>query len=587
MNGIGFFWKVFGGMVAVVLITASVIYFSVLPALNARVTHATEQSVVQSAALVAELAAAGWNPERDGMDLESMERASAGMPGCRVTLIAADGRVAFDSHQDPTLMDNHLSRAEMQTPGVPVIRHSRTLGKEMTYCVTPVMVGSEHRGFARAAIATVDLEARAEGLWHAIRNGVLLASLASLLFAAFFARHVTGPLSRIAALVGEVREGGGLQRLKIEGADEVAQLARAVNDMTENLGTQIQRIESDRAERQAILSTMTDGVLALDHEQRVLFINGPACHLLKVDEVQAVGAPLWEWTRHSGLRDLLLRCEELAQPVHGQGHFEGPAGERSIEMSAAPLVELEGVERGCVLVFRDVTELRHLEGVRRDFVSNVSHELKTPLTAMSGYLEAVLLDGEMETAQRQTFLTKAMRNTERLTAIVTDLLSLSRLESNGEELQSEPRDAWELIHETIDELRDLADDRGVELVSVDTSGPVTALVDSQSMRLALSNLISNGIRYSPRGAQLRLYVCVDAGEVRFDVEDQGDGIPAQDLERIFERFYRVDKARSRGLGGTGLGLAIVRHAMGAMGGRVEVQSELGQGSTFSLFLPQA
>ncbi|MFT7486117.1 MAG: two-component system phosphate regulon sensor histidine kinase PhoR [Candidatus Paceibacteria bacterium] len=584
MNALGFIWKVFGGMVAVILIAALVIYVSVLPALDERVTSETEVYVVQSASLVAELASATWQAGIEWADQQPLHRAAAALEGSRVTLITADGKVGYDSHEDPQVMDNHLGRPELQDPGVPIRRFSRTLQKEMTYCAEPVIVNGETRAYARVAIATVDLRARIAGWRAAIRNGVLLASLASLLFAAFFSQRLTRPLSNIASLVDEVGRGRTSRRLKVEGHDEVGRLARAVNKMADDIASHIERIEQDGAEREAILSTMTDGVLAMDHERRVLFINDPGCVFLQATEAEVLGKPIWELIRLSVLNELLDRCANEGLAVRGHADFETPEGQRNVEMSAAPMVELEGSSSGCVLILRDVSELRHLEAVRRDFVTNVSHELKTPLTAMRGYVEAVLEDDSMEPERRISFLTKAQRNTERLSAIVTDLLSLSRLESEEREMVFESRDVGELFGEAQAEVLDFAESHCIRIELQSPTPPIQVEVDTPMLVLALSNLISNAVRYSPNGAVVWLSARCAANEVRLEVKDHGPGIPPQDLDRIFERFYRVDKARSRNLGGTGLGLSIVNHAIHAHEGRVEVASEVGKGSTFTLVL---
>jgi two-component system, OmpR family, phosphate regulon sensor histidine kinase PhoR len=584
MRGVGFFWKVFGGTLAVVLLSALVIYSSVSSTLGERVEEESRIRVAQQAELVAELAFESWSLETRSASQDAMGRVAVDLQGSRVTLIEADGTVSFDSHEDPIVMDNHAQRAEVLNPGKAVRRYSRTLGREMLYCASAVNVEGEPEFYARVAMATVDIEAQIGALRRAVRDGVLLAALASMLFAALFARRITGPLSRIAGLVDEVGMGRTARRLKVESADEVGQLARAVNEMADDLHGQIDRIEHDRSEREAILATIGDGLVALDSERRVLYINLPACELLGVSTGQVVGDPLLDLARHPILVDILNKCSESSETVHSPGTFGAGEAERYVQLSATPLVEVEGVGGGCVLVLRDVTELRRLESVRRDFVTNVSHELKTPLTAMRGYVEAVISDTDMDAELRESFLSKAHRNTHRLASIVTDLLSLSRLESDEREFVLESRDVSELFREAESEMADYAESRNIKVLLPEPEPPIKVLVDTPAITLALTNLISNAIRYSAEGGEVKLSVCAAEGEVRLEVQDQGAGIPPAELDRIFERFYRVDKARSRSLGGTGLGLSIVRHVVNAHGGRIEVQSAPGEGSTFSIVL---
>ncbi|MFT7668280.1 MAG: two-component system phosphate regulon sensor histidine kinase PhoR [Planctomycetota bacterium] len=586
MGRVSIFWKVFGRSLGVVLITALVIYLSVLRALEARAEAVTEQRVTQESILVAELAGAAWSSAEAEPEEAVLLRASQALQGARVTLISADGVVLFDSHEAPASMDNHLERSEIKQLGSVMTRFSRTLGKEMIYCAAPIMIEGQLRGYARIAIATVVREAQIAEVRGAVRNGILLAGLAASLLAAIFARSVTRPLTQIAGLIDEVGKGETSRRLHVGSRDEVGQLATTVNKMADEMATKIGRIERDKGEREAILAAMTDGLLALSPEQRVRFINRPACELLGTTAEAAKGAPLWEICRSSELNALLEKCTESTASLNSLGHFATSEGERIVAISAVPMAGVsEGDTGGWVLVLRDETELRHLEAVRRDFVSNVSHELKTPLTAMRGYVEAVYDDDEMPLAQRRSFLAKAQKNTERLTAIVSDLLSLSRLESEESDLSMEAVNASDLIQEAETEMADLAGSRRIELRTKMPEEPLAVMVDASAFLMAITNLISNAIQYSPEGAEVQLSARLEGEEVWFDVEDNGPGIPAQELDRVFERFYRIDKARSRTLGGTGLGLAIVRHAAAAHGGRVEVKSVLGVGSTFSLVLP--
>ncbi len=234
MKGIGFFWKVFGGTLAVAMISALVIYSSVLSTLGQRVEQESRVRVAQQADLVAELALEAWSPDSKAAIQAAMARVATDLQGSRVTLIEADGLVTYDSHEDPVVMDNHGQRAEVLEPGIPVRRYSRTLGKEMLYCTSTVRVTGEPEFYARVAVATVEIEEQISALRRAIRDGVLLAALASMVFAALFARRLTGPLSRIVGLVDEVGKGQTDRRLKVESADEVGQLARAVNVMADD-----------------------------------------------------------------------------------------------------------------------------------------------------------------------------------------------------------------------------------------------------------------------------------------------------------------------------------------------------------------
>ena len=585
MNSPGLFGRVFGGSVAVILITAVGVYWSALPTIERSLESEAEKRVELEAFWAAELCEQSFDLGTGIFDRSQLDVIANQELGSRFTLIAPDGRVFFDSRGSAAAMDNHSSREEIREPGTAVTRFSRTMKKAMTYFALPVNVDGELRGYSRVSVPVEDRERRLADLRRAIQNGAALAALISLLLGWFFARRVTQPLSEIGELVSEIGANPTARRLQVRSADEVGKLAEAVNRMADDLQSQVARAELDRAERDAIFSALAAGLLAVDQDQRVLFVNQQARMLLEDASDQAMGRPVWELTRNSALIEVIERCLERQTRELGEMRITTKDGERTIELTAVPLEGEAGERRGLVLELRDVSELRRLEAVRRDFVTNVSHELKTPLTAMRGFTEAILGDPEMSAETQRSFLVKANKNTERLVAIISDLLSLSRIESEESELAFERVRVSELASEAIDDLRDLAESRQTNLLLAVPEDEPEVKVDDQAVRMAISNLISNAIRYSPENGEVEIVVSSTVEGTRLDVIDHGPGIPFHEQERVFERFYRLDRARSRKLGGTGLGLAIVRHVMASHGGRVELESRFGVGSRFSLFFP--
>ncbi|MFT5291178.1 MAG: two-component system phosphate regulon sensor histidine kinase PhoR [Planctomycetota bacterium] len=581
-----FFWKILSASVAVILITAAGVYMAALPSIEDSLEGEAEQLVAGEAAWAQRLCESAFDRDSQTFDLRRLQRSGMEQVGSRFTLVLPDGAVAFDSDGDAAGMDNHAGREEIRSPGKAITRFSRTLKQEMTYFALPLEIAGELRGYCRVSIPVQDRESRLVGLRSAIRTGAFLAVLFALVLAGLFARRVARPLSEIAELVTLIGSSETTRRLQVKRGDEVGQVAQAVNTLADALQSKTTQVERDRAERVAILSALAGGLLAVDHEQRVLFINNIGRELLGGLDGSLKGQPVWELSRNGVLLDVIQRCLANHERTSGETVLEGEGGDRVLEIMAVTMDGADGEVRGCVLELRDVTDLRRLEAVRRDFVSNVSHELKTPLTAMRGYTEAILEDEDMPPELRRSFLEKACKNTERLTAIVSDLLSLSRLESDETDLVLEPMDPAELTQAVFQDLHDLAESRQTTLVlEEDDQGP-RVQADPQALGMAISNLVSNAIQYSPENGVVRVVVSSDVTEVRLDVIDQGPGIPLHAQERIFERFYRIDKARSRKLGGTGLGLSIVRHAMSAQGGRVELESEHGHGCRFSLFLPR-
>jgi two-component system phosphate regulon sensor histidine kinase PhoR len=438
------------------------------------------------------------------------------------------------------------------------------------------------------ALPAQDLDEQAAIVRGAVLRAAAIALLAGAAASALLARGVQRPVSEIAAFVAAIARGEQAARLPRRGRGDLARLAKAVNDMADQLEQRIGRIQRDATEIRTILSSMAEGVLATDADQRVLLVNAAAAAMLGTTPEAAAGRKVWELARLPELDVLLTRCMRTGRPDHVELLRPEAAADRVLHLTAGPLTDGGGVW-GCVVVMHDLTEIRRLERVRRDFVVNVSHELKTPLTAMRGFLETVLDDPAMSDTTRQRFLSRARDNTDRLAAIVTDLLTLARVEAEDGGLERQLLDLRESAAECRDQASGLAATRGVSLRMELPERPVTVEADRTAVYTALMNLLDNAIKYSPSGAQVRVAVAEDpaSGEALLEVEDRGPGIPAHETERIFERFYRVDKDRSRALGGTGLGLSIVRNVALAHGGSASVRSVVGEGSTFALRLPLA
>ena len=296
---------------------------------------------------------------------------------------------------------------------------------------------------------------------------------------------------------------------------------------------------------------------------------------------------MWEFVRLSGLEQLLAETRELGAVTRADLSRSVPGGEQELEAHAAPFGQhSSGSNRDIVVVLHDITHLRHLERVRRDFVANVSHELKTPLAAIRGFVESLLGGALHDDDNNERFLRRIESNVERLSTIITDLLTLARIESQGE---TQPRTAvnWSgIVRSRVREHAGIAEAKGLEMTVDSIADPVTVLGDAESLVQVVDNLLSNAVRYTQKGSvQVRLAEGRTHGVL--EVEDTGDGIPEGDLDRIFERFYRLDKARSREAGGTGLGLSIVRNLVQVLGGNVRVESQVGRGSRFTVELPLA
>jgi len=396
-------------------------------------------------------------------------------------------------------------------------------------------------------------------------------------------REVTG-------FVADIDRRTSGRRLPSRGAGTIGDLSRAVNRMAWEVESHDQAVEREMAHRRAILVSMDDGVVAVDEDQRVLAINRTVLEQLGITVGEPEGLHLWEVTRQRDALELVERCLTQRQRLRRRVEVSSASGGRTLhlEMRVSPIVDAQG--GGCVLVVGDRTEIEHLERVRRDFVANVSHELKTPLTSVHGYLETLREDDDLPPERRKRFLKKAFKNSDRLIAIVTDLLSLARAESVGASLEFAPVHLFELALEVRERAQTLAVESGILIdvtrgAGLERSEDLTVLGDKAALTLALGNLVENAIKYSGPGTRVVIRIEPRGTFARVTVIDQGPGIGREHHDRLFERFYRVDKERSRQLGGTGLGLSIVRNVVAVHGGRVGVESEVGEGSRFWMELP--
>ncbi len=374
--------------------------------------------------------------------------------------------------------------------------------------------------------------------------------------------------------------------------DEFALLESRLEAARLGFSEQIEELRVDRNQLTAVLGSMVEGVVAVGLDRQVLHLNAIAARWFgRVLPESAVGRPIYELSRQPELSGALIEAMERRREVRrsfGLVVAAAPdADSRKFELTASPLLAAaddgERVE-GAVAVMHDISELERLEGLRRDFVSNVSHELKTPLTAIHGYVETLLEPGPMNRKTRRRFLRKIRKQSARLGALVSDLLTLSRIESSG----GAPHNVVDLrsqVDEVLGLLRPTGEARGLRLLADCPDRTVHVRGEEEALRQALSNLVDNALKYSADGGRIVVRLQADDGRAVVEVEDEGPGIAAEHLDRIFERFYRVDRARSRELGGTGLGLSIVKNVAQRHGGGVEVESERGRGSVFRFWLP--
>ncbi|MEM9554163.1 MAG: ATP-binding protein [Acidobacteriota bacterium] len=584
-----FLWKLFAGYAFLILVATGLVGVLVAQKVESETVEETDRRLRASAILLSDLVAESLRDEDAVPALQARVRELGEALEIRITVVRLDGRVIVDSEAQPELMDDHSGRPEFVDAAVGGLgvstRFSKTLQERRRYLALPLDVDGERFGFVRTSVPLTVLNLRLAELRQAVFLGSLIAIVLALGVGFLYARQVTRPLLSMAEAASEIAAGDYDHRVEAASHDELGKLALAFNTMSREVRASVAAMAADREKLAAILGSMTEGVVAVDRDERVVHINSVAARLLHTDPERLLSHPIWEVTRLHEVSRALGDCLETQQRVDREIRFPG-APDRILRLSVSPLRTRDELA-GAVVLLDDITQLRHLETMRRDFVANVSHELKTPITAIRGLVETLLDDPAADPAMRHRFLERVLRQAERMANLVIDLLSLSRLESGSRVLEMQTLDLRHPIRESVRTLGTAAASRRVELTVELTDAPVLVEGEDEALRQAVSNLIDNAIKYSPEGGtvQVRLLLREGAGEAVVEVEDHGIGIEPRDIERLFERFYRVDKARSQALGGTGLGLAIVKHIALALGGLVTVDSAPGRGSTFRLHFP--
>jgi two-component system phosphate regulon sensor histidine kinase PhoR len=507
----------------------------------------------------------------------------------RVTVVLADGRVLADSDEDPRLMDNHGQRPEILEAfagrvGVST-RFSNTLGQTLMYVAVPVYQNQQLIGSVRSAMSLSDIDRTFQAIyWDLLGAGILIALLAAP-FCWYLSRRISRPLEQMTVGAQRFAQGDFAITLEETGSEESCRLAAAMNQMAVKLSELIERETGQRSEIEAILGCMVEGLVAVDSDERVIRMNHAAAELFEVTVSTQPGRPIQEAIRQSELLRFVQRALDHEEPIEEELVLHGPQ-QRYLHAQAAPLTG-SGMERiGVLIVLHDLTRLRQLESVRRDFVANVSHELKTPITAIRGAVET-LIDDEGADAACKRFLEIIFKQNNRLNALVEDLLDLSRIEQGviGNSWEMECRPLLPVLESARVACESLLAERRIEL-EIDCPHILKARINQPLLEQAIINLVTNAVKYSDDAGRVEIEVSQLEEQISIEVRDFGCGIPEEHLSRLFERFYRVDLARSRNLGGTGLGLAIVKHVAQAHRGEVSVASTVGEGSTFTILLPR-
>jgi two-component system phosphate regulon sensor histidine kinase PhoR len=518
-------------------------------------------------------------------ELDALAKQWARQLEARVTIIAPDGVVLGDSHEDRTRMDNHLSRPEVQQALADgqgnSTRFSNTVGYDMMYTAVPMSLNGKVAAIVRVARPLRQVEIHTARLRQSILLVALITSVLAALLAILIAERTVRPIRHLTREAARMAEGDLSATVVPSSRDEIGQLGHAFNRMATELKDEMEAVGEEKRLLATVLSRMADGAIITDGAEQVRLINPAAAGLLGTTESEAVGRSFAQVVRHHKIIDLWRRSRERGEQL--EETVEMYRQDVFLRAIVTPLDE-EGME-GSLTILQDLTRIRRLETVRRDFVSNLSHELRTPLASLKALVET-LQNGALEDPKAaMRFLNSVETEVDALTQMVQELLDLSRIESGQVPPHLVPANVNDLLLQPAERLRPQAERAGLTLSLNLPPDLPRVLADVERMQQVVINLLHNAIKFTPPGGQVTVSAVVAGDEVVMSVRDTGVGIAAENLDRIFERFYKADRARSGG--GTGLGLAIAKHIVQAHGGRIWAESVEGKGSAFYFSLSVA
>lgn len=589
------FWRIYATYLVVVVLCAAAVGLAAGESMHSFYLAQTEDELQARAALVREQVAprlAGDTPAELERLVVQLGRSSA----TRITVISAGnssvaGTVLAESEVRPGRMENHRDRPEflaaVRGETGREIRPSDTLHEDMMYVALPLRQNERIVAVVRTAVPLTHINEVLNDLYARVAVSAVTIAVIAALIGLYVTRRISRQMQTITSGAERIAAGDFSHKLMLPPTEEMAVVAESLNTMAAQLDDKLRTLTQERNQREAVLSSMSEGVLAVDPEERVIALNAAAAKLLDIEPAAATGKVIQEVVRNPDLQRVVA-CTLLGHsPMEADLVLRVGAEDRDLQAHGAQLRGDDDTRVvGAVVVLNDVTRLKRLEAVRRDFVANVSHELKTPVTSIKGFAETLDEGAIDDPDAARRFVRIIAGQADRLTAIIEDLLALSTLEQSTDSplLELEEGNLCDVIATALSICSPKAEAKGIELISV-CSEPMLAQLSPPLLEQAVVNLVDNAIKYSSEGSRVDIITEDTGHEAVISVVDRGQGVARIHLPRLFERFYRADKARSRDLGGTGLGLAIVKHIAQVHGGRVSVTSVPGKGSTFRIHLP--
>ena len=507
----------------------------------------------------------------------------------RITVISKTGDVLADSDQDPLTMDNHLRRPEIQAASVTGIgataRYSTTLGREYRYLAVPLALNGEVLAYIRVAKSLSEFAAEVtEERSMLIRNSIFIALLALALGFVFFSQQAN-KLEHLIVVLKDFTNGKFEKRLPDAGSLGLSEISESINQIARQSEISFSRVAEDRNRLATVFTCMVEGVIDVDLEQTILHVNDAAVRLLSIESKSCVGQPIWHAIRNQTITDALDRAIKQNTVERAQVVLQRDLSTITLDVYAASLQNDYFEPMGAVLVLHDITEVTNLERIRTDFVANASHELKTPIAAIRAITETLLDDRAIDLDTTQHFIKRLHAQSLRVADLIQDLMTISRLESSQGISDYSKVDLRALINRAVEVAKIPAGEKNQIIETKLPDEEFFLFADSHNLSQLLDNLLDNAVKYTQDSGLISIILECDRRWVTLKVCDNGLGMSSDQQQRIFERFYRVDKARSQSLGGTGLGLSIVKNIAEKHGGSIEVTSKIGAGSTFTLRLP--
>jgi two-component system phosphate regulon sensor histidine kinase PhoR len=576
------YWKITIPFILLVLVGMGISGFYMVDSTRNTQIHHLETQLTNEARLVAEISLPAFADSGKQSELDSIAKTTGKEIQARITLIAKDGTVLGDTEQDPLTMENHATRPEVVaalSSGVgQSTRYSATLHENMMYVALPVMNQGQVLGIARVALPLTTVENWINSAVMTIVSAIAIVAILVILAAALIARMITRPMRQITKAAEGIAAGKLDQQIPVRTNDEIGRLGHAFNEMSLSLKTTMATIVDERGKLATVLTSLTDGVVMTDSEGRISLVNPAAERLFNFKEAKVTGHPLIEAIHDYEIDDVVKKCLKTAREQTAQ--LDSVTG-RFLRVIVVPITA--GKSSSALILFQDLTELRSLQTMRRELVGNISHELRTPIAGIKAMVETLKDSAINDKEATMDFLARIDNEVDRLTQMVSELTELSRIETGRAELRMAATDLNLLIEEVVAQMNPLAEKQQVTIsTDLDKDIPMVG-ADKERIRQTIINLVHNAVKFNPPGGKVTVSTKGDRESVITSVSDTGIGISKEDLPHVFERFYKADKARTKG--GSGLGLAIAKHTIQAHGGNIWAQSEEGKGSTFSFSLP--